>query len=52
MREIITLQCNDCKNRIRSDPKSPGLQNLVAGQIVIALIWHYTEKEGPPKTIV
>jgi len=40
-----------CKKRVRDNPKSPGLQYLVAGQILSALIRHYAEIQGSPKTI-
>ena len=36
---------------IGNDPKGPGVQNLVAGQILIAFIRHHAAIQGSPKTI-
>src|SRR5438128_10119150 len=44
--------CKNCENRIRNDSESPGFQNSVAGQILLALIRHQAEIQRSPKTIV
>src|SRR5580658_7819155 len=43
--------CKDCENRIRSHPESPGLQNLVTRQIIVAFVGHHAAIHRSPKTI-